>query len=95
MEPEVPKGNEQMELRLQKLKKMREQGLNPFGERFERTNLLQDITDRFSELENQTVIIAGRLISKRDGKRPIELRDVDYIKLLQDLQFEPRVVKLA
>ncbi len=66
MEPEVPKGNEQMELRLQKLTKLREKGVNPFGERFNRTHLLQEITDRFEELENQTVTIAGRLISKRD-----------------------------
>ncbi len=66
MEPEVPRGNEQMELRLQKLGKLREKGVNPFGERFNRTHLLQEITDRFEELENQTVTIAGRLISKRD-----------------------------
>lgn len=66
MEPEVPRGNEQMELRLQKLTKLREKGVNPFGERFNRTHLLQEITDRFEELENQTVTIAGRLISKRD-----------------------------
>ncbi len=66
MEPEVPRGNEQMELRLQKLGKLREKGVNPFGERFNRTHLLQEITDRFEELENQTVTIAGRLVSKRD-----------------------------
>jgi lysyl-tRNA synthetase class 2 len=66
LEPEAPKGNEQMELRLQKLAKLREKGVNPFGERFDRSHLLQDITDKFEELENQTVTIAGRLISKRD-----------------------------
>jgi lysyl-tRNA synthetase, class II len=66
LEPEAPKGNEQMELRLQKLAKLREKGVNPFGERFDRSHLLQDITDKFDELENQTVTIAGRLISKRD-----------------------------
>lgn len=66
LEPEVPRGNEQMDLRLQKLGKLREKGVNPFGERFNRTHLLQEITDRFEELENQTVTIAGRLISKRD-----------------------------
>lgn len=66
MEPEIPKGNEQMELRLQKLQKLREKGINPFGERFDRSHSLQEITDRFTELENQSVTIAGRLISKRD-----------------------------
>ncbi len=66
MEPELPKGNEQMELRLQKLTNLRHKGVNPYGERFDRTHRLYEITDRFAELENQTVIIAGRLISKRD-----------------------------
>ncbi|MGE5581764.1 MAG: lysine--tRNA ligase, partial [Bacillota bacterium] len=61
-----PERNEQMELRLEKLKKLREKGINPFGERFNRTNNLQEITDNFSQLENQAVTIAGRLISKRD-----------------------------
>ena len=54
MEPEVQKKNEQVELRIEKLKKLREAGINPFGERFDRTNLVQDITDQFEKLENQT-----------------------------------------
>jgi lysyl-tRNA synthetase class 2 len=65
-EPEVQKKNEQVELRIEKLKKLREAGINPFGERFDRTNLVQDITDQFEKLENQTVRLAGRLIAKRD-----------------------------
>lgn len=66
MEPEIPQMNEQTELRLQKMKNLRDKGINPFGERFDRSHRLQEITDRFEELENQTVTIAGRLISKRD-----------------------------
>jgi lysyl-tRNA synthetase class 2 len=66
LEPEIPQMNEQTELRLQKMKNLRDKGINPFGERFDRSHRLQEITDRFEELENQTVTIAGRLISKRD-----------------------------
>lgn len=71
MEPEVHKSNEQIELRKQKLVKLREKGQNPYGERFERTNLLGDITERFAELENHTVKIAGRLIAKRDQGKAV------------------------
>ncbi|HYH04306.1 MAG TPA: lysine--tRNA ligase [Bacillota bacterium] len=66
MEPEVSKNNEQMETRLNKLQKLREQGLKPYGARYERTNLVQEVTDKFEELEGQTVRLAGRLIAKRD-----------------------------
>jgi lysyl-tRNA synthetase class 2 len=66
MDSEVQKTSEQMELRRAKLDKLRDRGIDPYGERFERTHLLQEITDRFAELEGQTVTIAGRLIAKRD-----------------------------
>lgn len=66
MEPEAPKQSEQMELRRQKLNKLRERGIDPFGARYNRTHCLQEITDGFAELENQSVTIAGRLIAKRD-----------------------------
>ncbi|TCL75098.1 lysyl-tRNA synthetase class II [Hydrogenispora ethanolica] len=66
MDSEVQKTSEQMELRRAKLDMLRDRGIDPYGERFERTHLLQEITDRFAELEGQTVTIAGRLIAKRD-----------------------------
>ncbi len=67
MESEVQqKTSEQMELRRQKLDELKKRGIDPFGERYERSHRLQEITDNFAELENQTVTIAGRLIAKRD-----------------------------
>ena len=66
LESEVEKVSEQMELRRQKLGKLREHGINPFGERYDRTHRLNQITDEFEALENQTVKIAGRLVAKRD-----------------------------
>jgi lysyl-tRNA synthetase class 2 len=77
MEPEVQKSNEQMELRKQKVVKLRERGQNPYGERFERTNKLGDITERFAELENQTVKIAGRLVAKRDQGKAVFANIID------------------
>jgi lysyl-tRNA synthetase class 2 len=77
MEPEVQKSNEQMELRKQKVAKLRERGQNPYGERFERTNKLGDITERFAELENQTVKIAGRLVAKRDQGKAVFANIID------------------
>jgi lysyl-tRNA synthetase class 2 len=66
VETEVQKNSEQIEIRLAKLEKLRGQGIKPYGERYERTHLIQTITDQFEALEGQTVVLAGRLIAKRD-----------------------------
>ncbi len=58
--------NEQFEQRLAKMNSLIEKGENPYGERFDRTHRILEITERFEELENNRVKIAGRLISKRD-----------------------------
>jgi lysyl-tRNA synthetase class 2 len=57
--------NELMRVRREKLNEMREKGIEPYGGRFERTHSARDILDRFEELENKPVTIAGRIISKR------------------------------
>lgn len=66
MESEISKNSDQREARINKLKKWREQGVNPYGSRYDRTNLIGEITERYEELEGQTVRLAGRLIAKRD-----------------------------
>lgn len=58
--------NEQMQIRLDKLHQLQEEGLNTFGSRFMRTHSAADIINSFAELEGQEVTIAGRLLSKRD-----------------------------
>lgn len=58
--------NEQMRVRLEKLKELKENGLNPFGGRFVRTHYAADIVDNFVLLEGKDVTIAGRVMSKRD-----------------------------
>ena len=57
--------NELMRVRREKLSEMREKGIEPYGGRFERTHAARDILDRFEELENKPVVIAGRIMSRR------------------------------
>jgi len=64
--------NEQMRVRREKLNEYRENGVDPFGGKFERTHLaneLQEKYDQFSkeelEKKDDQVTIAGRLMTKR------------------------------
>jgi lysyl-tRNA synthetase class 2 len=58
--------NQLVQVRLEKLQKLREQGLDPFAiERYPITHTLQAAHDQFSELEGQTVSVAGRIFSLR------------------------------
>ena len=53
-------------LRLAKLEQLRESGRDPFAvERFERTRTCSEITEKFDELDQQPVSIAGRVTNKR------------------------------
>lgn len=58
--------NEHMQVRLEKLKNLQDKGLNPFGAPFPRSHYTSDILDKFEELNGQDVVIAGRIMSKRD-----------------------------
>ncbi|SHH82837.1 lysine--tRNA ligase [Virgibacillus chiguensis] len=64
--------NEHMRVRKEKMEQFKEQGINPFGERFPRSHVaseLKDLYDRYSkeELESkeEQVTIAGRMMTKR------------------------------
>lgn len=76
--------NELMEIRRKKLQDLIDSGIDPYGGKFERTHHTKDIIDRFEELEETEVVIAGRLLSSRthgkasfadleDGKGRIQL----------------------
>ncbi len=59
--------NEQMRLRREKLAAMKDAGKNPFTiVRFDRDCTATEIKERFEELENKDVTIAGRIMSWRD-----------------------------
>lgn len=57
--------DELMRIRREKLDDLINQGINPYGERFERTHLTQAIVDDFDELEESETVIAGRIMSLR------------------------------
>lgn len=58
--------NELMKVRLEKLLDMRKKGVEPYADRYIRTHMSMEIIENFTELENQEVKIAGRIMSKRD-----------------------------
>ncbi len=58
---------EPVRIRATKLNELREIGKDPFSiERFERSNLAEEIHSNFDELENQTVTVAGRITAIRE-----------------------------
>ncbi|PFJ13330.1 lysine--tRNA ligase [Bacillus cereus] len=64
--------NDQLLVRREKLHNLREQGIDPFGKRFERTNSTSDLVSLYSEFSKEeleekeiSVSIAGRIMTKR------------------------------
>jgi lysyl-tRNA synthetase class 2 len=57
--------NDQMLIRRQKLEDWRDEGIDPYGHRYERTHVARDILNAFDELEGEIVSIAGRITAKR------------------------------
>lgn len=64
--------NDQRQVRRQKMEEIRNGGLDPFGARFERTHLSNELTAAYSELSKEeldetshVVKIAGRIMTKR------------------------------
>ena len=65
MSEREPDLNELKKVRREKLAELRESGLEPFGERFERDTMAALVEKRFEQMEGQTVRLAGRIMSKR------------------------------
>lgn len=64
--------NDQLLVRREKMQAFRDHGMDPFGGRFERTHLSQEIIEQYGELSKEEleetpheVIIAGRVMTKR------------------------------
>ena len=58
--------SEQNRIRMEKLKKLAQEGRNPYElVKFDRTHLSGEIIANYDALENQTVTIAGRMMSRR------------------------------
>lgn len=96
--------NEQQKIRLQKVEDLRKLGVDPFGHRFDRTHLSNEIHASYGNLtreeleaEEVHVIIAGRIVLRRtQGKAGfIQLQDKEgriqvYVRLdaVGEFQFE-------
>jgi len=66
---ELQELSEQMQVRREKLAKLREMGVNPYGEKYERTHTIKKIIDTFTDIgeepAGEDVKIAGRLMAIR------------------------------
>ncbi|WP_027107997.1 lysine--tRNA ligase [Lacticigenium naphthae] len=64
--------NDQLIVRREKMEDLRNKGIDPFGGRFERTDLSQQLHDKFDEFTKEEIaekeeraIVAGRIVTKR------------------------------
>ncbi|USF97679.1 lysine--tRNA ligase [Latilactobacillus sakei] len=74
--------NDQLKVRREKMQFLKDEGIDPFGSRFERTHLAAALHEEFEAIEkddldvkNQEVTIAGRMMSKR-GKGKVGFADI-------------------
>lgn len=72
--------NEMLLMRREKLKKLQEEGKNPFViERYDVTHHSTDIKDNYEETEGKVVSVAGRIMSKR-GHGKVMFMDLQDMK---------------
>lgn len=65
----MPEVEEQRQQRLAKIERLREQGIEPYPQRYERTHLAAEAKARFEPLSGQELRLAGRILTvRRMGK---------------------------
>lgn len=64
--------NDQLKVRREKMSSLREQGMDPFGKRFDRSHQSNELIEQYGELEKEeieekdiSVTLAGRIMTKR------------------------------
>ena len=74
--------NDQLRVRREKMQELRDNGMDPFGHRFERTHLAAEIHTAFDAVEHDDLLaqenevtISGRMVSKR-GKGKVGFADI-------------------
>lgn len=70
--------SDQMQVRIDKMHKIEEAGLLPFGHKFLWTHHAQDISDKFDELNEKEVKLAGRVMAIRGHGKTcfMDMRDI-------------------
>lgn len=82
--------SELLQIRRDKVQGLRDRGIEPYSGRFERSHFSRDILEGFDSLEGQEVILAGRIMARREhGKTAfLNLADMEgniQVYLRQDL----------
>lgn len=74
--------NDQMRVRRQKMQELRDEGIDPFGHRFERVTTITELHAKYGEMSKEelndsgfTATIAGRMVAKR-GKGKVGFADL-------------------
>lgn len=74
--------NDQLRVRREKMQELRTEGIDPFGHRFERDSMNQELHDKYGEMDKDelndlgiTATIAGRMVAKR-GKGKVGFADL-------------------
>ena len=57
--------SDQVLFRYKKLESLREQGIEPYGEKYAVTHSSAEIVEGFDDLEGETVSISGRIMTRR------------------------------
>jgi len=65
MDTQMNELNELIKARRNKLEALYAKGIDPFGQRYDRTHSCAEIVEKFDELEGRKVSIAGRVMAKR------------------------------
>lgn len=65
-------------VRLDKLDLLRQSGIEPYADRYERTHKALNIIDEFEQLQGMEVRVAGRMMSKRDQGKVIFTHIQDF-----------------
>ena len=77
-----PSMNDQLRVRREKMQELREAGIDPFGQRFERDSMNQELHEKYGQVAKEDLndkgimaTIAGRMVAKR-GKVKVGFADL-------------------
>ncbi|GAB6172511.1 lysine--tRNA ligase [Paradesulfitobacterium aromaticivorans] len=75
--------NDLWRVRLDKLSLLRQHGIEPYADRYQRTHQAVEILEQFQELEGNKVKVAGRMMAKRDQGKVIFTHIQDFSGRIQ------------
>ncbi|MEO0139974.1 MAG: lysine--tRNA ligase [candidate division WOR-3 bacterium] len=85
---------QEYQVRLEKLRELRDMGINPYPHSFSRTHLAREVHERYEELEGKETRLAGRLLVKRRFGKILfaHIRDESgEVQIYLDAETEPLI----